>query len=90
MKKTTHRHGTVGCRKVFRFICENLDASLDSPRCREIRHHIAGCRSCTAYLDSLKKTVALYRAYPVPVVSPELSQSILASLPRLPRRKRGR
>lgn len=52
------------CNDVYLYICDNLDQHLDSPRCREIRKHIEGCPDCTAYLDSLKKTIVLYRSAP--------------------------
>ncbi len=57
------------CRKVYRRICENLDKGLDSPQCREIKKHLEKCPDCLAYLDSLKKTVLLYRVMPSPAVS---------------------
>jgi RNA polymerase sigma-70 factor (ECF subfamily) len=56
----------VTCKEVFNHICENLDEKMDSPRCREIRRHLDRCPNCVAYLDSLKKTIRLYRAYPQP------------------------
>ncbi len=66
--KTVHRHHPLHCADVFSHICENLDADLDSPQCREIKRHIAGCPNCTALLDSLKKTVYLYRTLPIPTI----------------------
>lgn len=57
MKK--HR---VRCGNVVRYICDNLDEGLNSRRCREIRRHLKNCPNCTAYLDSLKKTVSLYKS----------------------------
>lgn len=56
------------CSDVFRHICDNLDADLNSPACREIRKHIDGCPDCAAYLDSVKQTVSMYRALPAPTV----------------------
>ncbi|MDE3056663.1 MAG: zf-HC2 domain-containing protein [Bacteroidota bacterium] len=66
--RTVHRHHSLHCADVFSHICENLDADLDSPQCREIKRHIAGCPDCTALLDSLKKTVYLYRTVPIPTI----------------------
>jgi hypothetical protein len=54
---------------IFRHLCENLDQNLNSPRCREIKKHLEGCFDCNAYLASLKKTIALYRRYPIPALS---------------------
>ena len=59
----------IKCREVFSYICDNLDERLDSPQCRELRSHLTRCPNCLAYLDSLKKTVGLYRRYSHPRLS---------------------
>ncbi len=56
------------CSDVYRYICANLDENLDSARCRQIKRHIAECPDCSAYLDSLRKTIFLYRTYPTPTI----------------------
>jgi anti-sigma factor RsiW len=56
------------CKDVYLYICDNLDAELNSARCREVRKHLDACPDCTAYLDSVKKTVFLYRTAPSPKV----------------------
>lgn len=48
------------CTDVAEHICEHLDYKLDSRKCREIKKHLETCPNCTAYLDSMKKTVKLY------------------------------
>ncbi len=68
------------CVQALRFICDNLDADVNSPRCIEIRRHLAECPNCTAYLDSLKKTVALYRHYPIDTVPPAIHRLVTQSL----------
>jgi Putative zinc-finger len=67
------------CRSIFRFICENLDNDLNSPECRNIKKHIAACKNCSAYLQSLKKTILLYQTYPTPQ-SPRLAGKIASRL----------
>ena len=59
MKKRTMR-----CPEILEHICEELDTKISSAKCREIKRHLAECPNCTAYLDSLKKTISLYRTYP--------------------------
>ncbi len=54
------------CNDVYLYICTNLDQNLNSARCRRIKRHIAECPDCSAYLDSLRKTISLYREYPTP------------------------
>lgn len=68
------------CKKVYQYICENLDQDLDSPACLEIRRHMEGCADCTAYLDSLKKTVYLYKAMPSPEVPHALHTRLVRSI----------
>jgi hypothetical protein len=51
---------------MYQFICSNLDENLSSPRCKNIKNHLDGCTDCQAYLDSLKKTVVLYRTLSTP------------------------
>jgi predicted anti-sigma-YlaC factor YlaD len=76
---------TLKCKEVFRHICDNLDADLDSPQCRGIKKHLDRCPSCTAYLDSLKKTVSLYREYPEPRLPKKTHHKLIATLKvRLP------
>ncbi len=49
------------CKDVYKYICENLDADVNSAKCRAIRKHLDSCPDCSAYLDSLKKTILLYK-----------------------------
>lgn len=56
------------CKEAYLHICDNLDADLDSDKCREVRKHLASCPDCTALLDSVKKTVSLYKKAPNPEV----------------------
>jgi len=58
----------MNCKHVYLYICDNLDADLNSRKCRMIRKHLAACPDCTAYLDSMKRTIALYRMVPVPTL----------------------
>lgn len=68
------------CRTVFRFLCDNFDVDLNSPKCRKIKLHIDGCKNCSVYLDSLKKTILLYREYATPDVPPTARKKLFAAL----------
>lgn len=65
------------CKKILRFICFNLDENIHSKRCASIKKHMEECSDCTAFLESLKKTVAFYRNYPVPAISKKEKKEIL-------------
>jgi RNA polymerase sigma-70 factor (ECF subfamily) len=70
----------VTCKEVFNHICENLDEKINSPQCREIRRHLDRCPNCVAYLDSLKKTIRLYRAFPQPRLPMKARKKLHAQL----------
>jgi anti-sigma factor RsiW len=70
------------CAAVYRFICDNLDENIRSARCRAIRKHIACCPACHAYLDSVKKTVLLYREAPLPPVPRSAHRSLMRAIDR--------
>ncbi|MCU0453597.1 MAG: zf-HC2 domain-containing protein [Bacteroidetes bacterium] len=70
----------IKCSEVAKHICDNLDSQLDTPKCRAIRKHIHECPNCYAYLDSVKKTVHLYRVEPAPYVSAKAHRKLMAIL----------
>lgn len=74
-----HRH-TTGCREVATHLQFQLDSKLRTRACREIMRHLEHCPNCTAYLDSLQKTILLYRKYPDPQVPKRMRQKLLAIL----------
>ncbi len=71
---------TVACREVASHLQLQLDTKIRTRACREIRRHLEHCQNCTAYLDSLKKTILLYKKYPDPRVPKRMRQKLLAIL----------
>jgi len=81
------------CDKVYLHICDHLDEEITSPRCRQIKQHLEECPNCRAYLDSLKKTIVLYRAMPEPPVPAGTHRELfktISSLTLSPGRARAR
>ncbi len=68
------------CKKTYRYICENLDANLNSPTCLEIKKHLDDCPDCTAYLSTLKKTVLLYKNQKSPTLLKSTRKNLMLSL----------
>lgn len=64
------------CKDVYRYICENLDADMKSARCRAIKQHLNSCTDCEAYLDSLKKTILLYKNESEPTIPTRTKQRL--------------
>jgi predicted anti-sigma-YlaC factor YlaD len=54
------------CRNMVRKICSELGRDLDSPECRPVREHVRNCPDCSNWLESMEKTVELFRRYPTP------------------------
>jgi hypothetical protein len=71
---------TVHCHDVLNHICEELDTKLTSAKCRELKRHLEHCANCTAYLDSLRKTISLYASTPNPRLPRNANKKLLAVL----------
>ena len=71
---------TVRCHDVLNHICEELDTKLTSAKCRELKRHLEGCPNCTAYLDSLRKTISLYSTTPNPRLPQKAREKLFALL----------
>lgn len=67
-------------KDVLNHICENLEQKLHSPTCRAVKRHLDQCPECASYLDSLKKTVILYKRYPLPKLSKTAHKRLLFAL----------
>jgi hypothetical protein len=80
----------ASCKQVYRYICDNLDQNVNSSRCRAIRRHLAACADCATYLDSLKKTVTLYRVMPEPRVPATAHRVLVSALAELHEKSSGR
>ncbi len=70
----------VRCAEVVQHLCGDLDEKIDSPSCRALKKHLEECPDCTAYLDSLKKTITLYRRYPEPRPSATRREKLMSVL----------
>ncbi|MGD0590080.1 MAG: zf-HC2 domain-containing protein [Bacteroidota bacterium] len=68
------------CNEVAKYVCENLDEQLNSRKCHAIKKHLQTCSNCTAYLNSLKKMITLYRSAPTSCVSNPARKKLYAVL----------
>lgn len=76
-RRPVHIH-LLSCADVYSHLCDNLDSKLDSESCRKIKAHLKECRNCSALLDSLKKTIYLYRHYPAPKIPAKARKELFA------------
>jgi anti-sigma factor (TIGR02949 family) len=56
----THVH-TPKCRDFLGTLSEFLDGALQEELCRELEEHLSECENCRVVVDTLKKTIYLYK-----------------------------
>ena len=51
----------VDCEEVFRLLSDYVDEDLKRAVCRELEKHLEDCPDCTLQVDSVKKTIRVFR-----------------------------
>jgi anti-sigma factor RsiW len=51
------------CKDTLGILSEYVDGELDTNLCEEIERHMAECGNCRVMVDTLRKTIILYRDY---------------------------
>lgn len=54
------------CQHLLNDLSDFLDGEASAEICAEIERHLAGCENCRVMVDTLRKTVVLYRELPQP------------------------
>ena len=68
------------CRGMLGDLSDFLDGELSDEFCQEIEEHMAGCEECRIVVDTLNKTILLYRELPQPAMSEEARSRLYQSL----------
>ena len=58
------------CKYLLGSLSEYIDGELGSALCSEIEQHLEGCENCRIVVDSLRKTVYLYKTTSGPTGMP--------------------
>lgn len=72
-----HEHD---CRHMLGDLSAYLDGEASDELCAEIEAHMAGCADCRVVVDTLNKTVLLYRDLPKPALSAGARERLFRSL----------
>jgi predicted anti-sigma-YlaC factor YlaD len=72
-----HKHD---CRKMLGDLSAYLDGGASEELCAEIELHMASCEDCRIVVDTLSKTVLLYRDLPQPTLPDEARARLFRSL----------
>lgn len=54
-----HRH--KGCEHLLGSLSAYLDGELEEQLCAELERHLEGCENCQVVVDTLRRTVSLYK-----------------------------
>ncbi len=69
-----------GCRRLLGDLSSCLDGEAPAELCAEIGRHLAGCADCRAVVDTLNKTVWLYKRLSQPGLPPGSRERLYATL----------
>jgi anti-sigma factor RsiW len=77
------------CKDQLGMLSEYVDGELDDELCAEIERHMAECGNCRVMVDSLRKTIILYRTHGHQEVPEDAKARLYAVLQLSPRLKTG-
>jgi anti-sigma factor RsiW len=58
------------CKDLLKLLNEYIDGTIDPKICEEFERHMSGCNPCQVVVDTLKKTITVYKEgkpYEIPV-----------------------
>jgi anti-sigma factor RsiW len=55
-------HDHPACRELLGQLSVYVDGELESALCTELEAHLANCPNCRIMVDTVRKTITLYRA----------------------------
>lgn len=56
-----HKHIHTNCQDLLSSLGEYIDGEASQELCAQIEQHMKGCQRCTVVVNTLRKTVELYR-----------------------------
>ncbi len=68
------------CHELLSRLSDYVDGELDEALCAEIEKHMAECERCQIVIDTLRKTVELYRTLPTPPLPDDVRGRLLLRL----------
>jgi anti-sigma factor RsiW len=74
----------VECKEYLDWLSDYVEGELDPELCAEIERHMAECGDCRIVVDTLRKTITLYRNYGHEEVPADARERLYAVL-KLPR-----
>lgn len=72
----THKN----CQHLLGQLSDYLDGAASAQVCHEIEQHLANCDDCRVVVDTLGKTIELYKKLPQPELPDTIRQRLYKSL----------
>jgi predicted anti-sigma-YlaC factor YlaD len=54
-------HDHANCQELLGQLSDYIDGELETSLCAEIEEHLSGCSDCRIMVDTMRKTIILYR-----------------------------
>jgi anti-sigma factor (TIGR02949 family) len=58
---SNQEHGTGHCQDLLAQISDYIDGELEEELCAALETHLADCHNCRVMVDTVQKTITLYR-----------------------------
>ena len=71
---------SIECKEHLGCLSDYVDGELDPELCAELERHMAECGDCRVVVDTLRKTVSLYRSYGHEDLPPDAKERLYAVL----------
>lgn len=68
------------CQHLLADLSDYIDGEAAAAVCAEIERHLADCADCRAVVDTLRKTIYLYRTLPQPTLPETTRARLIAAL----------
>lgn len=60
-KMDIHEHRGSACEELLTQLSDYIDGELEESLCTELEAHLAQCQDCRLMVDTMRKTITLYR-----------------------------
>jgi anti-sigma factor RsiW len=72
---TRHLHEAT-CREMLDQLSDYIDGELEAALCAKLEAHLAECPDCRVMVDTMRKTVILYRAQSPGELPPDVKERL--------------
>ena len=77
----------MNCNEALPWMHEHLDGDLKGTPLIELKKHLLSCTECSLHYRKMQHTEAMVRSLPHLAAAPDLTDRIMASLPKQPKRR---